>query len=158
MEVTQRGGSLSKEAASIAHAEAGGSPHWLKLLAERTGGAGGRVDAAALSRAVDELLSPRMRGLFADEGHEHLLRRYGPDTSRTLASILNACAGDDGAPFEALVTAALAVDPQLRRRGAEELIYRLADEYYLTPATPPDPWRFTLPLLRKWWLRYGGAR
>src|SRR5262249_50326759 len=68
-EVAARGGVCNREAARHAARSAGGSPHWVKVLAVQVGqdaSTAARVDAA-----MDALLVPQHRALFADEGREH---------------------------------------------------------------------------------------
>lgn len=142
-------------AAAVAVGEAGGFPHWIKLIAERVAPAVGvTVEERDVADAIDTLLSPRLRNLFEDEGGEHLRRRHGPRRARTLSAVLSAAVGSEGAPFQALVAAAAAAENGTTRRQAEECVYLLADEYYLEESEP-GRWTFLLPLLRRWWARYG---
>lgn len=142
------------DAAGLAMSEAGGFPHWIKLIAERCSPSeAGVVDGPQVAAACGSLLVPAMRNLFEDEGHEHLRRRH-PGVARALVAVLDAASGDRGATFSALLTAALAAQPTLSRRAAEECIYVLGDEYYLTEVE--GTWRFLLPLFRSWWTRFGG--
>ncbi len=133
--------------------QAGGSPHWIKMLANRMP-PGREVGKQDLQDAVESLLSPRMRYLFADEARQHFVRRYGGERAQVCRAILSTAAPSElGAPLEALI--AVALTGGLHDRGdAREAVWALVDSFHLEQAG--DLFRFTNPLFRLWWLRYGG--
>lgn len=145
------------DAAKMAFEMSGGSPHWIKELAARSVsavGLGRAVDAGVVQDAVTALLDPKMRNLFADEGHEHLLRRH-PEDREVLSRLLAVAAQrPEGAPREALIATALEAGVPSRRR-AEAHLYLLVDEFYLRHDPASDSFRFVLPLFQRWWLWYG---
>jgi len=72
-----------------------------------------------------------------------------------LAALLSAAAAhEDGAPESALMAAALAAVVGSARRDARRALDALVQEYYLAPGANSGTWRFTPPLLRRWWRRY----
>lgn len=152
-ELTARGARCGPDAARHAARLAGGSPHWIKVLAAEVGSdeaSPHRVDAAAAS-----LLGPSQRRLFADEGQEHFRRRHA-DVYPVLVAVLDALAHQDAdLPLEAAVTAALAADADLSRRRAEACVWLLVDGFYLRAEGERLAW--VNPLFRRWWQRYGGA-
>ncbi|MCB9760474.1 MAG: AAA family ATPase [Alphaproteobacteria bacterium] len=151
-ELLRRGIHCTAEAAKAAHKMAGGSPHWIKLLAQRIQGTT-RAEASDVNDAVQRLMSPRLRHLFDDEGRAHLLRRHGPERGARLRWMLTAAAGhDDGVPAQALLAVALS-EAGLVRAEAQEDLYTLVDEFYLEEVD--GRYRFVNPLLRRWWLKYG---
>jgi len=152
-----RKAACTPEAATMAFEMAGGSPHWIKEVATRSVAAAGAdrvVDVGQVHDAVTALLDPKMRNLFADEGHEHLLRRHA-DQKLVLSRLLALAAQrPEGAPREGLIAVALEAGIPSRRK-AEELIYLLVDEFYLRHEASTDSFRFILPLFQRWWLWYG---
>ena len=114
------------------------------------------VSLADVDRAVQDLLQPRLRSLFQDEATEHLVRRYGERDHPLVIAMLDAAARPEGAPTEALITAAFAVRSDIGRKDAQSLIFRLVDAYYLEQ-NGDGSWRFLVPLFRLWWERYGGT-
>lgn len=158
MDVTRFQRAMTPEAAQRAQAVAGGSPHWIRVLAERSAASvsgAAPVDVAAVDEGVEALLEPRMRHLFADEGGEHLLRRYGREKARMLIAVLSEVARSPGpVPREALITAALAAG--VADRGeASALLHLLVDEFYLGFDSRAGTYHFLLPLLQRWWRWYG---
>lgn len=152
-EVTARGTKCTSEAARQATQLAGGSPHWLKVLASNIGQSGASR-AEDIDAAAEKLLVPQQRQLFADEGQEHFRRRHA-DLYPALIAILDAMSDADHHPLEAAVSAALAADPGLSRRRAEECVWLLVDGFYLHLTGSSLAW--VNPLFRRWWLKYGGA-
>ena len=156
IQLSQRGHGVSERAAEHAHRWAGGSPHWIKQIAAKTQPSDPRVRPEDVDQAVDRLLSPRNRSLFEDEGHDHFARRH-PRRARVLQAVLDHAADLEGdLPVQALVTAALAADPDGTRRQAEEAVHLLCDDFYLE--RQGDRCRFVNPLFQAWWQRYGGGR
>jgi hypothetical protein len=140
--------------ARLASVLAGGSPHWVKVLAASVGPRGAQSEQD-LERAVQSLLVPAQRKNFADEGSEHLRRRHGHFRA-ALIGILDAVShADSGHPFEAALTAALAAQPELSRVRARECVFLLIDGFYLAMA-PDGILRWVNPLFRRWWQLYGG--
>jgi hypothetical protein len=152
-ELAGRGIGCRAEMALEAHRLAGGSPHWIKQLAAKVT----RVDAVSpvvLEQAVEQLLSPRMRHLFHDEGNAHLARRHGELAPKLKAMLASASGTDAGVPRAILLSAGLQAG--LRGRdAAERALMQLVDEFYLEPEG--DRYRFANPLLRRWWQRYADA-
>lgn len=142
------------EARVLAHEVAGGFPHWLKVLAERATADGhDPIDAPTVERAIASLLSPMNRSLFMDEGLEHFRRRQ-PGSEPTFHALLDhLCAGP--ATEEALIGVVLAMHPGMDRRTAASHIYELVDSWHITESE--GRYRFLLPLLERWWARYGGS-
>ena len=159
MEVGNR--ALGAGAARRAHEVSGGSPHWIKVLAERAAAhvpEPGEIAADTVTDAADALLEPRMRHLFADEGREHLERRYGQEQTNLLIAILDSAAAAPGpAPEEALITSGLAAGATTRS-AARDLLHLLVDEFYLCFDNLTSTYSFFLPLLKSWWRLYGGHR
>ncbi len=159
-EVATRGHHCSPASARAAHGQAGGSPHWIKVLAGMAAARvqGTHLEESHLAEAIAELLHPRMREQFDDEGRAHLIRRHGKARARRMVAILDAVA-DQPAPEHVLASAAMkGVDPP-ERREIRELIYTLMDEHYITEdrSVNPPQYRFVNPLFQLWWQRYGGA-
>jgi hypothetical protein len=153
-EVSSLGRTATEEASEKAAALTGGLPHWIKEMAQRSVAVGsGEVSEGHVQLAVKRMLEPAMRDLLRDELQEHFIRRHA-DHAGVMAALLNAAAEADETPEEALVSLALQRRPDLSRRRAQELIYRLADAWYLCPGNPGN-WRFLTPLFRMWWNRYG---
>jgi hypothetical protein len=152
-ELTARGARCGGLPARYAARLAGGSPHWIKVLAAAIGSE--EATTARVDAAVESLLSPAQRRLFADEGQEHFRRRH-PDLYPALVAILDAVAHQDTEhPLEAAVTAALAARADLTRRRAEECVWLLVDGFYLRAEGERLAW--VNPMFRRWWQRYGGA-
>jgi hypothetical protein len=142
------------EARSRAQEVTGGFPHWLKVLAEHaTSSSRGVVDADTIEAAVDALLAPMNRPLFLDEGMEHFHRRR-PDAMPVYRALLDHLC-DGPATEGALVGVVLSLRPDMERRAAANHIYELVDSWHITEAE--GHYRFLLPLLGRWWARYGGA-
>jgi len=157
MELLERGLNTTPTAGACAHRIAGGSPHWIKVLARRVQGAS-PVEPAQIEHAAEELISPRMRHLFADEGHEHLRRRHGARAASILKALLNEVArGDAPVPPHLLIAVALeASEGSWNRQRSEEMLLTLVDEFYLDRS--PAGFHFVNPLLRRWWRVYGTNR
>jgi hypothetical protein len=152
-ELAGRGIGCTPEVAIEAQRIAGGSPHWIKQLAAKIAG-GGNANAASLAEAVEQLLSPRMRHLFHDEGHAHLLRRHAELAPMLKAMLASASGSDEGVPRAIVLAAGLQAG--LRgREAAERATMQLVDEFYFE--LRGDRLRFSNPLLRRWWQRYGDA-
>jgi hypothetical protein len=145
-----RGLGSHPDVAQRAHELAGGSPHWIKQLAAKVGSR--EVDAGALDAAVEQLLSPRMRHLFDDEGDAHLRRRHGDQAPVLKAVLSTVSASDAGMPRAALLAAAMTAGAS-RRPDAERAVGQLIDEFYLDEIDGRV--RFANPLFRLWWQRYG---
>ena len=142
-------GNLAEQACGIA----GGSPHWIKMLANRMAPGRDLVEQD-LQDAVESLLSPRMRHLFEDEARGHFVRRYGAERAQVLRSILSVAShSESGANRQSLITKALAGGIE-NRDDAEEAVWSLVDSFHLEQEG--DVLRFSNPLFRLWWLRYGG--
>lgn len=146
------GSRVHRDAARAAHMLAGGSPFWIRELAQRVMEQDVGVDA--VERAAAVLLQPALRHLFADQAREHFLRRDPRDVPVLGALLAAASADDAGVTEEALITAALAARADVSRQRARELVYRLSDAWYLMEE-PPRRWRFAMPLFRRWWCHYG---
>ncbi|MCK6503662.1 hypothetical protein L6R53_09735 [Myxococcota bacterium] len=143
------------EVAGYAVAMAGGSPHWIKLLAVECGEAPA-PDVAAVDRAVDRLLQPALRHLFADEGMEHFRRRH-PARLAVLQAMLSAVDGADrGVPRQAAFNAAVLTDPDLRQTDARDCLFLLYDAFLLRE-DGPEAVAWVNPIFRRWWRRYGVA-
>ncbi len=158
MDVTRFRHTTTRDAARRAHEVAGGSPHWIRVLAERSAASlaeSEQVDEVAVDEGVEALLAPRMRHLFADEGGEHLVRRYGREKARVLMVVLSEVTRSPGpVPREALINAALAAG--VADRGeAGALLHLLVDEFYLGFDSRAGTYSFLLPLLQRWWRWYG---
>lgn len=154
-ELAGDGRSCDRDAATEAARLSGGSPHWVKRLASLVARPGARtpVDVEA---AAERLLAPSLRRELSDEGREHFQRRH-PDVWPAMAAILEAVSGGDtDQPWQGAVAAALAARPGSSTRQAEDAIYLLIDGFYLRrQANGTLAW--VNPLLRRWWLRYGGT-
>lgn len=153
-ELASDGRLCSSSAALEAARLAGGSPHWVKRLASLVG-KDGAVDEPSVQAAVERLLAPALRRELSDEGREHFQRRY-PEVWPAMAAILEAVAGGDHQQsWEAAISAALAVRQGTTRRQAEAAVYLLMDGFYLR-RREEGSLDWVNPLLRRWWLRYGG--
>jgi hypothetical protein len=156
-ELTLRNVDCDRDAADAAHALAGGSPHWIKQLAQLAAEQprdGAKVGRDAVDRAVEALLAPRMRHLFDDEGNAHLHRRHGAD-ARAMKRVLSLASGSDqGLSKTRLLSVAIEGGVQTRAE-AERIVWSLVDEFYLEPDS--DRLRFLNPLFRRWWERYGAS-
>ena len=158
-EVAVRARRVDEAACLCAQRWCAGFPHWIKAVASRAAIAverGELVDEALVEAAVEQMLSPRQQNAFADEGEEHFARRYRSARGARLRSVLDAAAAVDGAPTEALMSAALAAGAP-DRATAEADIFELVDSWHLE-AAPTGGYRFVLPLFRAWWRRYGTRR
>ena len=113
------------------------------------------VDEAEVDEAVEQLLSPRMRHLFDDEGNAHLQRRHGDRAPALKAMLSAASATDVGVPRATLLTAGMRGGLS-GRSDAERALLQLADEFYL--AQHEGRYRFQNPLFRRWWERFGHWR
>lgn len=154
-ELESGGRQIDDEAAREAAALAGGLPHWIKDIAQRAARQGlGPIGVGHVRLARDEILSPPMRDLFADEAREHFLRRHASDVG-PLGAMLDAAAEGEDEPEAALLAVALQAQPGMSERQARSLLYRLVDAWYLRQ-TSTGRWGFLMPLLRHWWQRYGG--
>lgn len=155
-EVNARGVDCTDGASREAHRVAGGSPHWIKQIAAKIPSRRETpVDEAAIAAAIEDLLSPRMRHLFEDEGNAHLHRRHGARAPMLKAMLSAASASDAGVPRSTLITAGLRAG--LENRGdAERALMQLADEFYLN--LTEDRFAFQNPLFRRWWERFGHWR
>jgi hypothetical protein len=157
-EVNARGVDCTAGASREAHRIAGGSPHWIKQIAAKIrgrGDAGHVVDEPEVAEAIEQLLSPRMRHLFDDEGNAHLSRRHGERAPALKAMLSAASATDAGVPRATLITTGLRAG--LTSRGdAERALMQLADEFYLQ--LEDGRYRFQNPLFRRWWERFGHWR
>ncbi len=155
-EVNARGVDCTPLASKNAHAVSGGSPHWIKQIAAKVPSRrGAPVDEVAVAAAVEELLAPRMRHLFDDEGNAHIARRHGERAPMLKAMLSAASATDAGVPPSTLITAGLRAG--LATRGdAERAMMQLVDEFYLTQRG--ERLAFQNPLFRRWWERYGHWR
>ena len=92
--------------------------------------------------------------MFHDEAHDHFVRRYGAARARVLRSILSvASRSESGADRQSLTSTALAGGIQ-SRDDAAEAIWALVDSFHLEQVG--EVLRFSNPLFRRWWLRYGG--
>ena len=157
-ELTLRDVGCDAAAATAAHRVAGGSPHWIKQLAQlvvevRRDSA--HVTPAEVERAVDALLGPRMRHVFDDEGNAHLHRRHGADAKVMKRVLSMASASDAGVTRSRLISTA--IEGGIRKRDdAERIIWALIDEFYLEPGDD-ERLRFLNPLFRRWWERYGAS-
>lgn len=150
-ELAGRGIGCPPEVAVEAQRLGGGSPHWIKQLAAKIPKAT-ETNAAALASAVEQLLSPRMRHLFQDEGHAHLIRRHAELAPKLKAMLASASGNDEGVPRAIVLAAGLQAG--LRgREAAERAAMQLVDEFYLE--LHGDRLRFCNPLFRRWWQRYG---
>jgi len=157
-ELTMRQVDCTSEAADAAHAVAGGSPHWIKRLAQLAGEQprdSSRVTVAEIEKSVEAMLGPRLRHTFDDEGNTHLHRRHGAD-ARVMKRVLSAASASDvGVPRHRLLS--VAIEAGVRHRpDAERIIWTLVDEFYLEPSDD-DRLRFLNPLLRRWWVKYGAS-
>lgn len=154
-ELTSDGRPCAGDAARAAAALAGGSPHWVKRLASLVDRHGASTPAA-VEAAVERLLAPGLRRELSDEGREHFQRRH-PGAWPAMAAILDALSGGDvDQPWQGAVNAALATRPDFTTRQAEVIIYLLIDGFYLR-RQEDGGLAWVNPLLRRWWLRYGGA-
>jgi uncharacterized protein len=152
-EATSRNKSCTPSSARYAARLAGGSPHWIKMLAASLG-PGGAASDTDVDLAVETLLVPAQRKLLADEGSEHFRRRH-PGLRRALVAILEQLSGSDGPhSMESAVSAALASDADLTRAQAKECVWLLVDGFYLR--SDGDQLSWVNPLFRRWWLKYGG--
>lgn len=154
-ELLARSRRCSSAAATYAATLAGGSPHWIKVLAAAVG-PGGAPGVADVDAAAETLLVPAQRKSFADEASEHFRRRH-PELRTALVAILDGLSGADGGhPLEAAITAGIAAQPGLSRAQARDCVWLLADGFYLH-LDPGDRLSWVNPLFRRWWLRYGGT-
>ncbi len=155
-EITLNGRKDTPDAVERIHRIAGGFPHWIKLLAGQATarvGPGEAVTVTEVDQAVESLLGPRGRDLFADEGSEHFVRRHGGAVARQYTAVLGAAAQTaGGCGIDELLAAALAAGAA-DRRVAQGLVLSLVDSWHLDPVG--DHYLFVLPLFRLWWLRYG---
>lgn len=153
--VTHRGRKSTPEANALAARIGGGSPHWIRTIADKC--TGSYIAEDAVLHAVETLLSPQNRALFADEAGEHLVRRHGAVEGAILRAMLSAAAlANAGAPKAALLTAGLAsAREDVSNTRAEQLLLTLQDEFYLERAG--DGYAFSLPLFQLWWQRWGGG-
>ncbi len=151
VELTRRGKVAHGGAKTLAWKETGGSPYWLKLLAQRITGTTG-VTEAHVTEQIEALLGPRLRNLFDDEGNAHLRKRHGGERGQRMRAVLSAAAAEDEIGLAALIMVAVA-NGERSRAAAEELVYILVDEYYLE--LDGERVRFLNPLLKRWWQRYG---
>lgn len=154
-ELSASGRTCSPEAARHAATLSGGSPHWVKRLASLIGAAGAR-DAAVVEAAVEALLAPSLRKELADEGREHFRRRHPTRMAAMLALLDSVSGGDLGQPVQGARNAALQAQPELNPREVDEVLYLLIDGYYLRMAAD-GTLEWVNPLLRRWWLKYGGS-
>jgi uncharacterized protein len=152
-ELAARGIGCTVAAAKEAYRLAGGSPHWIKQLAAKI--PSGDADPAVVEEAVEQLLSPRMRHMFEDEGHAHIQRRHGTRAPALRAMLSAAAASDSGATRAAVMTAGLRAGLDGRAEG-ERAVMQLVDEFYLEE--DGDRLRFSNPMFRRWWERFGQWR
>jgi hypothetical protein len=152
-ELAARGIGCSTAAAKEAYRIAGGSPHWIKQLAAKV--PSGDATPAVVDAAAEQLLSPRMRHMFDDEGHAHLQRRHGARANALRAMLSAAAASDAGAARGVVLTAGLRAGLENRADG-ERALMQLVDEFYLEQEG--ERLRFANPLFRRWWERYGQWR
>ena len=152
-ELIDRGIVCEPDAAHLAHSLTGGSPHWLKVLARRVH----KVPAAVpqdIEEACADLLSPGLRRLFLDEGNGHFRRRYEQRQAAMLITILTATAQHESVAQPAILAAVLGVSTEWSREQIQAGLYTLVDEFYLDGRG--GQFSFINPLLRRWWLKYGG--
>ncbi len=151
--VSGRGGSCGPAAAAEAYTMAGGSPHWIKMLANRV--PGGDADGpGAVQSAVEALLKPRLADLFDDQGRAHLERRHPDHVNAVRAALSVVAATADPTPLSAVLSAAMKAQPGLGRADARRLALDLVAAFLLE--AEDDGLAFRNPLFRLWWLRYGG--
>jgi len=152
---------VAPEAALHAHQRAGGRPHWIKLLAERSLPQRDPITRAAVEEAEEALLSRPMRHIFRDEGRDHVSRTASALDQEVMAAILTACAEANGpVSRQGLLAVGMAVEvagTRHDRRHVDDLLLRLVDEYYLEERDP-DAVVIALPLFGRWWTLWGSPR
>lgn len=154
-EISGLGRGVTDKACEEAADLAGGLPYWIKDIAQRAAPLlAGEVGVGHVHLARDRMLDPLLRDLFRDEGQEHFVRRHADDAA-VLSAMLDAAAQDPAVPENAILAVAHQRRPDLSGKAARELLYRLADAWYLYPAENGG-WRFLMPILRFGWQKYGG--
>lgn len=145
--------SATPEAARLAHHVAGGSPHWIEALAIGCRNAPGVIEATHVEAEVERRLQAVFRELFADD---HVDRRYSADDRSLQRLVLDAmCDHDDPYPIIGVITQVLA-NPNAKndKDAVRRALYALLDDFVLIEQ-PDATARFSIPLYRRWWARWG---
>jgi hypothetical protein len=144
---------VSAEAAGLAHQLAGGLPHWIRVLAERSRSAGegeGLVSVEIVAAECERLLSRANRHLFEEEGRTHFERRYAPEERLVARDVLVRVAKAEPALRQGVVAALLCEGADKPR--IERVLDRLLDEFYLDESE--GSLRFVVPLMMRWFVRW----
>ncbi len=138
------------------------TPYYIKLVLDRirpTGPPAPGFPAAAtpadIDRAVEMLLSPYYRGVFAT-WEEHLDKNFPEEDATALQDILDVCCEEADGETESTIQARIsATNANLTTRRLKDLLTALAVAGFIEIAQ--DRWRFTSNLMRRYWLRYHHA-
>ena len=163
MRVIERQLGCDPAAAALGAREAGGSPHWIRWLAQRAANhpastSGGLcVSIQSVKLALGDIEHPRLGSdLFEDEGRVHLRKYHGDEGARVMSAILMAAAESEDGLTEAAAQA-LAQSEMSRpdRAQAREWVFALIDAWYLD-WDHSQRLSFVNPLFRRWFKRFGG--
>lgn len=162
-QVVARGLQCDPAAAAMGAHEAGGSPHWIRWLAQRAANHPesaphqGRVTERSVEAALADIEHPRLGSdLFDDEGRVHLRKYHGEEGARVMSAILMAAAESDGGLTEAAAQGIAQTEMSRPDRAqAREWVFALVDAWYLD-WDPSRRLTFVNPLFRRWFRRFGG--
>lgn len=157
MECTGQGRRCAQSAGARAHFLAGGRPHWIQLLAQRSAtgiSPESIVTAEVVDREVQRLLGTQYRYLFQDEGEGHFGREYLENEARIASRILDILApASEALPTMGVIATAM---EGFEKADILRTIRRLVEDFYLTE-TDSDHLQMSVPLFARWWQKWGGS-